>query len=381
MEPCSSRRIVLGLALLWHALMPNARAEDTVPPPAAGSETAARRAIDPGALAFAQKIESDLVDSVGKVRRASVSVLVYREVKAGPQAGQFVLAGCGSGVLVEAKGKTWVLTNEHVVQGGQRLGIVSADGREHAVEVHDTISTYDIALLRFADKIPKGLSTVRVVARTSGSKIREGTWVLATGNPFFLGLDGASVTTLGVVSGVGRVLESRWMYVGAVQHDAEVNPGNSGGPLWNLRGDLVGLNGMIMAQPRFAGASPTNTGASFALASEQLAAYLDQLVSKGDACSGWLGIETKTFEDAKGKAAGAEVTIVDPSSPAASGGSAIQKGDVITHFGPGGGLARVYTTSDMQQALSVLCGGVRVTLKYRRGNRTLTWRGELKDAR
>jgi serine protease Do len=273
-----------------------------------------------------------------------------------------------------------VLTNVHVIEGADGLEIVTDDGLHHVMQVKDTIPTYDIALLEFPGRAPRGLVDVRVKGNVSERRIREGTWVIATGNPFFLALDGASVTTLGVVSGTGRVLGGRFNYVNAVQHDAEVNPGNSGGPVWTLKGDLVGLNGMIMSRPTFPGARPTNTGASFALPAEQLEAFLRQLTSKSDAKCGFLGVDTTTFTDSKGKAAGAEVARIAPRSPVTQGSNSLQEKDVITQFGTGGG-SRIYTSTDLQEALSVLPCGARVLIKYKRGSRTYTWRGELAEGR
>ncbi|MGE0192080.1 MAG: S1C family serine protease [Planctomycetota bacterium] len=364
--------LALFLALGLTVPVPPARADDA---PAVDEQALLDEAYA-DALKTVLKVEEDLVKAVEKVRQSSVSVISFREIPQGPRKGELAMAGVGSGVLVEQAGKTWVLTNVHVVQNSDALQIVTFDGQHHAVKVHDAIPTYDIALLTWIDRMPRGLKDVRVKASGSGSRIREGTWVIATGNPFFLANDGRSVTTLGVVSGTGRLLDGRFKYVNAVQHDAEVNPGNSGGPVWTLEGELVGLNGMIMSMPSFPGARPTNTGASFALPAEQLDAFLRELTSKSDARSGYLGIDADTDTDDKGKSAGAKIRVIAPDSPCAQGRDALQTGDVIIRFGSGSG-TRIYTATDLQQALSLLQAGDKVIIKYRRGRAFSTWRGEL----
>ncbi|MCB9829028.1 MAG: trypsin-like peptidase domain-containing protein [Planctomycetes bacterium] len=369
-----SPRLVLALLLAagcWGLTAPG-RADDA---PAVDEEALLDEAYTE-ALDTVLDVEADLVKAVEKVRQSSVSVLNLRKIPRGPREGELVMASVGSGVLVEQAGKTWVLTNVHVVQHSDALEIVTFDGQHHPMKVHDLIPTYDIALLTWVDKQPRGLKDVRVRASSSGSKISEGTWVIATGNPFFLANDGRSVTTLGVVSGTGRLLDGKFKYVNAVQHDAEVNPGNSGGPVWTLKGDLVGLNGMIMSTPSFPGARPTNMGASFALPAEQLDAFLRDLTSKSDAQSGYLGIEADTDTDDKGKSAGAKIRILAPDSPCAKGRDTLQTGDIIIRFGSGSG-KRIYTATDLMQELSLLQAGDKIIIKYKRGNRTFTWKGEL----
>ncbi len=329
------------------------------------------------ALGSAQAIEDELVRAVGKVRRSSVTVLNEREFKPkGAAESELRQAGAGSGVLVSMSGKTWILTNVHVIAGADALFILTPDRVRRRVVLKDQIATYDIALLEFPEGAPRGLSAVQVKASTSERGIREGTWVIATGNPFGLAEDGVSVTTLGVVSGTGRYLDGGFKYVNAVQHDAEVNPGNSGGPCWNLKGELVGLNGMITLQPMFPGARPTNTGAAFALPASQLDAYLRDLTRKRDAQDAYLGITVETYTDDKGKAAGARITKIEGNSPLRLGRDALDVGDVIMSFGTGAG-SRVYTAVDLETTLSVLKAGDRITVTYRRDKKRGSWKGVL----
>jgi S1-C subfamily serine protease len=220
---------------------------------------------------------------------------------------------------------------------------------------------------------------VDVYGRNSSSRLKEGTWVIATGNPFFLAEDGRSVTTLGVVSGLDRFLGGEFQYVGAIQHDAEVNPGNSGGPLWNLKGDLVGINGKIATGARLAGVRPTNTGAAFSLPVHQVEAYLTRLVGDGDAEAGYLGVNTETATDEKGKAIGARVVSVEKNSPLANDKDAPQAGDLITHLVIKGASKTIYTSTDLLNEISVLAAGTDVLIKFRSGKRYKRWKGTLGD--
>ncbi len=158
------------------------------------------------------------------------------------------------------------------------------------MSVHDEITQYDIALLSFP-KRPRGLKPVRIDPKASRD-LEVGTWVIATGNPFSLAMEGQCVTTLGVVSGKDRILPGKFFYGNAIQHDAPVNPGNSGGPLWNIRGELVGINGKISSWSQFRGARPSNTGASYSLPIHQVAEFLLALIDRRtDAQAGFLGLE------------------------------------------------------------------------------------------
>ena len=348
---------------------------------ASGSRTALaeeEQAAYETALAKAERIESSLVKTVDKVRRYSVSIAQYRLLR--PRNGgeaELVVAGCGSGVLVESRGKSWILTNVHVIKGAASLEVTLHDGSKHKVVEHDSIPRYDIALLRFVTKPKPRPRGVSVLAK-SESAIKEGSWVIATGNPFFLAMDGASVTTCGVVSGLDRYLGGGFEYVGAIQHDAEVNPGNSGGPLWNLKGKLVGINGKIATRPRAAGMGPSNTGASFSLPIGQVASFMRTLIGKDDAASGFLGLITDTLVDKRGKAAGAKVTRVYNRSPAARGRNAIKVGDVVTSITVRGGKGgRVYTADDLRDLLSHLMAGTKITVKFKRKRKLLSWSGQL----
>ncbi|MDJ0976383.1 MAG: trypsin-like peptidase domain-containing protein [Planctomycetota bacterium] len=330
------------------------------------------------ALEKALSIEKSLLKTVRKVRTYSVSVL-NKQVPRGQPEAEPRLVGVGSGVIVSYKGKLWIITNVHVIQGAAALDVVTHDGKTHVVDTHDTIPQYDIALLKFRERVRgyKGV-TMSKTASTSPSKIREGTWVIATGNPFFLALDGRSVTTLGVVSGLERFLGGQFQYVDAIQHDTEVNPGNSGGPLWNLKGDLVGINGKI-ATSNSGGAGPSNTGASFSLPVHQVMEYMRFLTKAGDARSGYLGIDVDSHRDAKGKPAGAKITRVRGNSPtgAASAKKRPMPGDIIWKIQVDGSTRRIYDATDLRSVLSIALAGDKFSLYWKRGKKSMSFKGKL----
>jgi serine protease Do len=371
-----SRRPWFGLLLVallaaW-GVAPTARADDT--PDAEAYEKA---------LEYAEGIEKGLVDSIAEVRLNSVTVFNLRRPK--PEMEPMRTSG-GSGVIISRGGKLWILTNVHVTDKHDALEVVTHDGVIRPVIQHDSIPEYDIALLRFTEKPRKvkfrGVTVKPSKSGNGSSGLSEGTWVIATGNPFFLGGDGIAVATLGVVSGLNRFLAGEYAYVGAIQHDAEVNPGNSGGPLWNLQGDLVGINGKIFMGHRTQGTGPSNTGASFSLPIHQVDAFLKRLVGDDDAEAGFLGLETDTATDDKGKAVGAVITKIHPASPVNAKGqtkNAPKAGDVITSITVKGSSKRVYTASDLREIVSLLPAGVDVSLKFKSGNRSRRWKGKLGD--
>jgi S1-C subfamily serine protease len=335
------------------------------------------------ALARARAVEQQLVTTVETVSQSSVSVFnmkIPKEEPGQPVSREPKLAAGGSGVLVTRSGKTWILTNVHVVDGADKLQVVTKDGVRRDVVVEDLVKQYDIALLRFADPKTAGPKGVQVVGKKS-TELEEGQWCIATGNPFFLAIDGAPVVSLGVISGRDRVLGGSGggghTYGRAIQHDAAVNHGNSGGPLWNMKGEFIGINGMISSIPLVSGAVTANTGASYAIPVEEVDAFLGQLIdAKKDARAGFLGVQVETDTDKGGKAVGARVMGIDPRSPAV-GAKGLKVNDVIESVSCGGKSQEVRTESELINALSLIPAGTRITIRYKRSGKSATWSGEL----
>ena len=276
------------------------------------------------ALREAESVERQIVKLVESVRPCSVTV--FNLVKRGEG---FLPAGSGSGVVLKAGGL--ILTNEHVVKGADRIEVAFLDGRRFVATVENRVAEYDIALLQARDDKGKPLRGLKAALPGRSEGLKDGEWVIATGNPFFLASSGHPVVTLGAISGLHRVMGGEFFYGDAIQHDAEINPGNSGGPLWNLDGRFVGINGKIIS--RSAGPGPSSSGVGFAIPVDQVQNFMKQLLDE-DASKvepGDLGVAVETFKDGKGREAGARITAVRASSAAATHlkGGGLQVGDVI----------------------------------------------------
>ncbi len=222
----------------------------------------------------------------------------------------------GSGFVISEDG--YVVTNNHVIESADEIIIEFFSGEELAAEVIGTDPKTDIALLKVkADK------PLPFVSFGDSDTARVGEWVLAMGNPLGQGFS----LSAGIVSARNRALSGT--YDDYIQTDAAINRGNSGGPLFNLDGEVVGVNTAIL--------SPTggSIGIGFSMASNVVKRVVDQLQEFGETRRGWLGVRiqdvTEDVAEAIGleKPAGALVTDV-PEGPAAEGG--MLAGDVITSF-------------------------------------------------
>ncbi len=224
----------------------------------------------------------------------------------------------GSGFIVDPSG--YVVTNNHVVEEATDINVTLSTGQEYAAKLIGTDAKTDLALLKIdaAARLP-------AVSFGNSDKMRVGDWVLAVGNPFGLG---GTVTT-GIISARGRDLRNG-PFDDFLQIDAAINQGNSGGPTFNLAGEVVGINTAI--------ASPNggSVGIGFAIPSNLAKPVIAQLESHGSVERGWLGvgIQPVTPEIAAvvglGKPMGALVSQVEPNSPAAK--ADLRKGDVIIGF-------------------------------------------------
>lgn len=241
--------------------------------------------------------------------------------------------GLGSGVIVRQDGNTvYVLTNNHVVSEADQLNVGLSDGRQYEAELVGGDSRLDLALLRFnaSEDVP--------VARFGDSNsLRVGDWVVAVGNPF--GFE--STVTSGIVSALGRTSAmAQAQQQGAnvptltdfIQTDAAVNPGNSGGALSNLDGEIVGINTWIASQ------SGGSVGIGFAIPANVARKAVNDFIEEGEIIYGWLGVSiaeanASIFPNLRedlglGSASGALVLNVYQGSPAERQG--LQPGDFVT---------------------------------------------------
>jgi len=396
----------------------------TSPSTAPAGSPSATAPVDPtaAALAFADAVDGALAKSVASVRESSVTVWNLKRVAPAPAAptppttpttpanpppatgdkgdkgkakpvdpdddgAAYERQSGGSGVLVSWKGKgPYVITNEHVIKGGDRLQIATFDGNLYVVKLLDHVAAYDIALLDFVKGKPKSFKPAKF---GKSEDLHEGQWVIATGNPFFLAGDGRCVATLGVISGLERTLKGDFTYANAIQHDTEVNPGNSGGPLWNLTGDLIGINGMISSRGGDSSITPSNTGASYSIPIHLILKYFDDLLSdKVSAAAGYLGIDLEDARDAVGKPIGARILAVRADSPAHPKKpdpkvSAPEKGDIVTLVSFGSTISSkpydVFAVTDVVNALALYPAGTKVKMSFLRSGKKLTWAGELSN--
>ena len=268
-----------------------------------------------------------------------------------------VQSGLGSGAFVSGDG--YVVTNNHVVEDADDLRVVLFDGRQFEAEVVGTDPFSDLAVLRIdGDGFP-------ALSFGDSEELRVGQWVLAFGSP--LDAELSNTVTSGIVSSVGRYSggdpRGRQTISSYIQTDAAVNPGNSGGPLVNLRGEIVGINSAIATR------TGTFNGISFAIPSNIVRSTVEQLIDSGEVERGFLGIGFReapaTLRRAFGAPPGAAAINsisedADGDTPAADAG--LREGDLITAIDG-------TTLSDNRQIVSIISSkrpGDTVEVTYNR---------------
>ena len=223
----------------------------------------------------------------------------------------------GSGFFISADG--YVVTNNHVIDDAEDITVGLSDGRDFEAEVVGTDPETDLALLRVSADVE-----FDYVELDRDPDTRVGDWVVAMGNPFGLG----GTATTGIISAMGRQIGPAQAYTDFLQTDASINRGNSGGPMFDLNGDVVGVNSAII--------SPTggNVGIGFAIPSDLAARIIDQLIESGEVRRGYLGVSpgdlTEELKDAMGlgrDVEGALINQVLADTPAEDAG--LENGDVV----------------------------------------------------
>jgi serine protease Do len=229
--------------------------------------------------------------------------------------GHGIMMGQGSGFFISPDG--YAVTNNHVVDGADKVEVTTDAGKTYSAKVIGTDARTDLALIKV-----EGGSDFPYATLATG-KPRIGDWVLAVGNPFGLG----GTVTAGIVSASGRDI-GNGPYDDFIQIDAPVNKGNSGGPAFNMQGEVVGVNTAIYSP------SGGSVGIAFSIPAPTVKNIVAQLKDKGTVSRGWIGVQiqpvSQDIADNLGlkKAEGAMVLEPQANSPAAKAG--IESGDVIT---------------------------------------------------
>jgi len=258
----------------------------------------------------------------------------------------------GSGFIIDPKG--YVVTNNHVVEGADKIKIILVGGKEYQATVKGRDPKTDLALIQIV-KPPAELPFLKL---GDSDAIQVGDWVLAVGNPFGLG----HTVTQGIISAKGRVIGAG-PYDNFLQTDASINPGNSGGPLLNLKGEVIGINTAILA---------SGQGIGFATPSTIAKTVIPQLEAKGKVVRGMIGVQVQvvTPELAKSfgmtETRGALVAEVNPDSPAQKAG--IQQGDIIIEFNG----TPIHEMNELPRMVANLAPGSKATLKVLREGKEKT---------
>ena len=258
----------------------------------------------------------------------------------------------GSGFIIDAQGH--ILTNRHVIEGADQISVTLNSGKDYDAKLVGKDARTDVALLKI-----EANETLTHLNLGDSDAIEVGEWVMAIGNPF--GLGGNSVT-VGVVSYKGRSMSlTRGTGVEMIQTDAAINPGNSGGPLLNTRGEVVGVNTLIIT-----GGLQQSAGVGFSVPINVAKEILPQLREKGRVIRGWMGVQiqpvtedlARTYRMAEAK--GAVISDVTADSPAAKAG--LEPGDVVVEVDG----RPVEDNNDLSRYVASRAPGTSVRLKVLR---------------
>ncbi|MGA8514378.1 MAG: trypsin-like peptidase domain-containing protein [Burkholderiaceae bacterium] len=304
-----------------------------------------------------------------KASAAVVSISVTKAATPNPNAndpwfrfffgdrGQEPQGGLGSGVIVSPSG--YILTNNHVVEGGDEIEVVLNDTRRAKAKIIGTDPDSDLAILKIdLDKLP-------VIVLGSSDALQVGDQVLAIGNPFGVG----QTVTSGIVSALGRNQLGINTFENFIQTDAAINPGNSGGALVDVNGNLLGINTAIYSR------SGGNMGIGFAIPVTTAKQVMESIVKDGVVTRGWIGVEpqeltpelaeTFNLKMPSGNAEGVIITGVLQNGPAAQAG--IKPGDVITAVAG----KNVASVSELLSNVAALKPGSSAKFAVRRADKTL----------
>ena len=260
----------------------------------------------------------------------------------------------GSGFVIDSSGI--IITNNHVIADANDITVIFTDGQKLKAELLGKDSKVDVAVLRVKPEKP-----LKAVKFGDSEKMRVGDPVMAVGNPFGLG----GTVTAGIVSARNRNIDSG-PYDNYIQTDASINKGNSGGPLFNMAGEVIGINTAIL--------SPTggSIGLGFATPAATVQPIIEQLKNFGETRRGWLGVRIQNVDDAiaeslgLGSARGALVAGITAGGPAEPSG--IKTGDVIIKFDG----KDVKDSRDLPKLVAATAVGKAVSVIVMRGGKEMT---------
>jgi serine protease Do len=270
----------------------------------------------------------------------------------------------GSGFIVDKSGL--IVTNNHVIDKAKTITVKMADGREYPARLVGTDPATDIAVLKVKADRP-----LPAVEFADDRQVRVGDWVIAVGNPFGL----SNTVTAGIVSSLGRDV-GNGPYTDFIQIDASINRGNSGGPTFDLRGKVIGMNSMIFSP------SGGSVGIGFAIPSSTIREVIAQLEAHGHVSRGWMGVEIQSMSPEMAASLGrkdnkgAIVANLVPGGPAAKGG--FLQGDVVLALNG----RPIDDSKDLTRRVAMLPAGATATFVVDRNgqSKTLTVKiGERKD--
>lgn len=300
------------------------------------------------------KEESAVIDAVRKAKPAVVTVINQLQTRRSPLSGGLAPTASGSGVIIDDKG--YIVTNNHVISGERNLSVIFSDGTKVDATVVGADAASDLAVLKVTGKVPA------VAPLGDSAALEPGQTAIAIGSP--LG-DFRGTVTVGVVSALNRKVGSQQ---NLIQTDAAINNGNSGGPLINSLGQVIGINTLVV---RASGDGNVAEGLGFAIPSNLVRDITTQLISKGKIERPYIGI---TYQDVDpqvasamnlGASEGVVVMQVEAGSPAGQAG--LKEGDVITALDS----QKVDADHPLQTILFTHKVGDTVTLTLVRDNKQL----------
>jgi serine protease Do len=341
----------------------------TLAKPAAVSSAQAFEDVPAQLLVSNTEIETAITQTVEKVGPAVVTVI-------GTVPGQVTFFGrtpdgqsSGSGVIISPDG--YIVTNNHVVEGASELSVILSDGTQLPAQLISTDIYADLAVLKADGQMPA------VATIGNSDNLKSGETVIAIGSP--LG-EFRNTVTVGVISATGRSLDTGDGYFmeDLLQTDAAINQGNSGGPLVNLNGEVIGINTLVVRGGN--GSSTVAEGLGFAIPSNTMRFIAERIISQGYFARPYLGVNYQSITPSIARRYnlptqyGAYITDIDSRGPAASAG--LQRGDIIASIGE----QEIDAAHSYINTLFAYQSGDQVTIKALRDGQELTFDVTLGEA-